>query len=254
MFFFRKTVEALVDPLMLVLLALTIGCILRLRTNARLRRVGEWLVASGVAAIVCLAYGLPFDFIARALEDRYSALDIATVPANVRWIEVLGGAARVRPGMPVSAYPTEGSIYRIVEGVRLQHALPNSKIIFSGYAPSGGMSTAASGTALAESLGVSPEQIVTEERPRTTAEEAQRVRTIVGTEPFILVTSALHMPRAMILFRQQGMSPIAAPTGERSVLERRTLEDWVKPSATRIALAGDTWHELLGLLAASVLR
>ena len=80
------------------------------------------------------------------------------------------------------------------------------------------------------------------------------MRTIVGGERFLLVTSALHMPRAMLLFRRAGMNPIAAPTGHRSAVERRTWAEWIEPSARRIVLAGDTWHELLGLAAAQFVR
>jgi uncharacterized SAM-binding protein YcdF (DUF218 family) len=114
------------------------------------------------------------------------------------------------------------------------------------------MSSAAVGAALAKALGIPADEIVIEESPRTTAEEATRMRQVVGSERFLLVTSALHVPRAMMLFRRAGTNPIAAPTGHRSGVERRTLADWILPSAGRISLAGATWHELLGFAAARV--
>jgi len=46
---------------------------------------------------------------------------------------------------------------------------------------------------------------------------------IVGPDPFLLVTSAAHMPRSMALFRKQGMNPIPAPTGHQ-VKERQRGE------------------------------
>jgi uncharacterized SAM-binding protein YcdF (DUF218 family) len=46
-----------------------------------------------------------------------------------------------------------------------------------------------------------------------TESEALCVAPLVGKQPFILVTEASHMPRAMALFRKQGAHPIADPMG-----------------------------------------
>jgi uncharacterized SAM-binding protein YcdF (DUF218 family) len=253
MFFIRRLVDFLLAPLTLTVLALVLGAVMRSRAGARAQRFGARLFSSGVVALLCLSYGIPFDFVARALENRYPAVSSPGELTDVRWIVVLGGGTEARPEMPVTAWPGESSIYRIAEGVRLHQALPGSRIVFSGYDSRGTMTSAAVGAALAKSLGVAAEAIVTEERPRTTGEEAARLKEIVGGERFLLVTSALHMPRAMMLFTRASMHPIAAPTGHRSG-ERRTLADWLQPSAGRIVLAEATWHESLGLVAASLGR
>jgi uncharacterized SAM-binding protein YcdF (DUF218 family) len=253
MFFFRRLVDVLLAPLTLTVLALVLGVVMRSRAGARVQRFGTRLIGAGIIALLCLSYGIPFDFVARALENRYPAASSPSELTDVRWIVVLGGGTNAVPERPVTAWPGEGSLYRIVEGVRLHRALPVTKIVFSGYDAGNTMTSAAVGAALAKSLGVAAEAIVTEERPRTTGEEAARLKEIVGGERFLLVTSALHMPRAMMLFTRAGMKPIAAPTGHRSG-ERRTLADWLQPSAGRIVLAEATWHELLGLVAASLGR
>jgi uncharacterized SAM-binding protein YcdF (DUF218 family) len=249
----RKVVDTLASPLTLTLLALAAGVLLRSRAGTRARRLGVRLLGVGFVALLCLSYGIPFDFVARALENRYPAVANPGELTDVRWIVVLGAGTEARPELPVTAWPRESSIYRIAEGVRLHRALPDTKIVFSGYDSRGTMTSAAVGAALAKSLGVAAEAIVTEERPRTTGEEAARLKEIVGGERFLLVTSALHMPRAMMLFTRAGMHPIAAPTGHAWVA-RRTWADWIAPSSRRIALAEATWHELLGLAAASLGR
>ena len=42
--------------------------------------------------------------------------------------------------------------------------------------------------------------------------EAQAAGKISAGKTLALVTSASHMPRAMLLFQQQGVTPVAAPT------------------------------------------
>ena len=65
---------------------------------------------------------------------------------------------------------------------------------------------------LALALGMDPGALLVEERSLNTHDQAVYVGRIVGKDPFILVTSASHMPRAMGMFRKEGMEPIPAPT------------------------------------------
>jgi uncharacterized SAM-binding protein YcdF (DUF218 family) len=63
-------------------------------------------------------------------------------------------------------------------------------------------------------LGVARDRIKLESASRTTAENAAFAKTLAaGTSaPWLLVTSAYHMPRAMGVFRKAGVPVIAAPT------------------------------------------
>lgn len=51
--------------------------------------------------------------------------------------------------------------------------------------------------------GVLREQIITD-LPKDTEEEAAAVKQAIGDAPFLLVTSASHLPRAMIFFSRKG--------------------------------------------------
>lgn len=52
--------------------------------------------------------------------------------------------------------------------------------------------------------GVPREQIITLDLPKDTEEEAAAVKQAIGDAPFLLVTSASHLPRAMIFFSRKG--------------------------------------------------
>lgn len=62
------------------------------------------------------------------------------------------------------------------------------------------VSTAEAGARVAESLGVPRSDIIVLDRPKDTEEEALAVKRAIGDAPFLLVTSASHLPRAMIFF------------------------------------------------------
>ena len=66
---------------------------------------------------------------------------------------------------------------------------------------------------LALRLGVPEDAIVVEDRSRTTYENAVGVKEILGHASILLVTSASHVPRAVGLFRKQGLETTASPCG-----------------------------------------
>jgi len=62
-------------------------------------------------------------------------------------------------------------------------------------------------------LGVSKPAILTEDRSRTTYENAVETKRLLGPASILLVTSASHVPRALALFRKQGMRVSPYPCG-----------------------------------------
>jgi uncharacterized SAM-binding protein YcdF (DUF218 family) len=239
MFTLKTVVASLVLPFDTILVMLVIGC--ALLWSKRLLAVGRTLVTAGVIALLLVACGVPFGAVTNAFEHRYApVLDPASV-AGARWVVVLGGGHRARPDIPVSSYPETASLYRIVEGIRLHRLLPGSRIVFSGGGAVGSVSTAKAGSELARVLGVSPEHIVIEEQSESTAEESRRIRDVVRNDPFVLVTSAVHMPRALTFFHARGMNPIPAPTEYLS--DGRQI---VWPSLQQMTEANAVAHEMVG--------
>jgi uncharacterized SAM-binding protein YcdF (DUF218 family) len=91
-----------------------------------------------------------------------------------------------------------------------------------------------------------------EDQSLDTEDEAQFIKPIVGQVPFLLVTSASHMPRAMGLFRHYGMAPIAAPTDYLSADAGVKSPLSYLPSAGNLHTAERAVYEYLGLLAARI--
>ena len=146
------------------------------------------------------------------LESNYPTLQQA--PKEIKYIYVLGGGHSTDKSHPITSQVHETSVIRLNEGIRLYQQLhKNATLIVSGYSglydptPHAVMQQK-----LALALGVKKENIILRTKPKDTQEEAIAAKDIVGDQPFILVTSASHMTRAMNFFTQEGLTPIPAPT------------------------------------------
>lgn len=92
--------------------------------------------------------------------------------------------------------------------------------------------------AFAEQLGVTRGRILVEERSSRTSENAREVAALLGgeTRALLLVTSALHMRRAVLCFRRHGITAAPAP------VPHVPGED-----PERATIVGQVLHELIGL-------
>src|SRR3546814_1535478 len=83
---------------------------------------------------------------------------------------------------------------------------------------------------------------------RNTAENARLTAALVGQgdgRPWLLVTSAWHMPRAVASFRAAGLEVLAYPVDFRTEPARL---HWPRDPGASLGLAGLALHEWLGLL------
>jgi uncharacterized SAM-binding protein YcdF (DUF218 family) len=233
MFLFKKLLGALLNPLMLCLILLLAG--LALLRGASRPKAGKILVSLGTLLLVLVSYPFLPQALLSPLERRYPplvSLDRLQAPgqAPIKWIVVLGG-----------------DLDRTVEGLRLFRQLPGSKMIFTGGSIFGCSAGAVEGAKISLYVGVQPEDIVLETGPRDTEGEARLVKDLVARDRFILVTSAYHMPRAMALFKKQGLAPVPAPTGFL-LGEDFHLSPWLfLPSADNLRTTEIAVHEYLGL-------
>jgi uncharacterized SAM-binding protein YcdF (DUF218 family) len=244
-FMMMAFIERLFEPFVASLLMLVAGLVTA-GFFAR-RRLGLCLIGAATALLLMIAYGTPFELLARRLEGRYHPLaDLDTV-RQVGWIVVLGGGHRGTSDLPPNSRLGNASLYRVVEAVRLHRALPATRILFSGGRTLDSTADSQVTSAAALGMGVAPQDVSLSVDPRSTAEEMTCLRGIIGAAPFIMVTSAMHMPRAMLLAERAGLHPVPSPTDYRG--STPGFDGWLDllPRSGAPLLASAVTHELAGL-------
>ena len=99
-----------------------------------------------------------------------------------------------------------------MEAIRLYKQLGGRKLILAGGPGRDTYPMAEYMAVAAQGLGVRHQDMILEAKTEGGQEQVQLISMIVGKDPFILVTSASHMPKAMSMFKKGGF-PLAAPAG-----------------------------------------
>jgi uncharacterized SAM-binding protein YcdF (DUF218 family) len=102
-------------------------------------------------------------------------------------------------------------------------------------------------SAIAMALGVPRDAMVLDSASSDTESQARAVRGLLKGERCILVTSAVHMRRALALFRKAGVDALPAPTDFQSQSNPGIRPGSFFPDARQIGLADAAAHEYLGL-------
>jgi uncharacterized SAM-binding protein YcdF (DUF218 family) len=242
-FILKKIVSMFLMPLPLGV-AFIILALLFLYSN-KLQKAKLTLMVS-IVWFFLFSYSPFVNMILHNIESTYPTLHQA--PKEMKYIYVLGGGHSTDETQPITSQVNEASVVRLSEGIRLYRQLhEHAKIIVSGYSGLYDPTPhAAMQKKLAIALGVKKEDILLCPNPRDTQEEAIAAKKLLGDEPFILVTSASHMPRAMNFFAQEGLTPIPAPTDHLGSLQYLDYADFF--SSDTLVKSRIVFHEVLGLL------
>jgi uncharacterized SAM-binding protein YcdF (DUF218 family) len=252
MFLFKKIVSRFLFPIPLCLEVLLIGLLLLWFT--RKQKAGRIVVT--LAGVLLFFFGnhLFSGTLLTPLESTYPPLFTAPearAPVGLReakFIVVLASGFSQEPDRPITVQLDESSIARLVEGVRLSKVLNCCKLVLSGGPGPDSVSSEAQDMAqLAQDLGVGRQEMILDTNSRDTEDEARHVAPIVGQQPFILVTEASHMPRAMALFMKHGTRPIADPVDFRTAPSQAITPDEFFPGAGALGGSERAVYEYLGL-------
>lgn len=202
----------------LLIYPLGLACVLLVVALICLKRRPRWAagaIALALALLLVSSNSGVSTAVIRSLEGRYQ--DTVNLP-EAEAIVVLGGAIKPQfPPRPWIDVAEEGD--RVLHGARLYLAGKAPLLVFSGGRITWGQgqsrSEAADMAELAEALGVPTRAILMEPDSLNTFENAAYTQVLLGDrgiERILLVTSAMHMPRALGIFKKQGFEAIPAPT------------------------------------------
>ena len=241
--FIKKFISFFVEPIGMVMTLFVIGMFYLYKKD---NRRAELFLLGSFTLLFLFSYEPTANVLVQNLENQYEKYDYSQ---PVKYIHVLGHGHNTDSDQPISSQLSLDGTQRVIEGVIIHKSIPNSKIIFTGYAGRTNVTNAVMNSRLALSLGVDSQNMIINGTPVDTREEAIFTQSIVGKEPFALVTSATHMPRAMTLFKSFGMNPIAAPTNFRQTTIDTLLQE---PRAGVLQTSKIAIHEYIGILYAKI--
>ena len=180
----------------------------------RCRRTATVLLVAGVAWSGMWSLPATSIWAGGWLENRYPYHEPQALP-QADAIVVLGGhTAGGRPNW-FEDFDPDKRITRSDTAAKLYHADRAPLIVLSGALLDGSTSEAQTMAAAQKRENVPAQALILEERSQNTRENAVFSRQeLSGRQigPVLLVTSALHMPRAMAAFKRLDMDVIAAPS------------------------------------------
>jgi uncharacterized SAM-binding protein YcdF (DUF218 family) len=245
MFILKKIIGHILNPLSIYLILSIIGVYRVWRQKSG--KTGKLLISFCLLLFIVLGYGLVFRGIGWKLERKYPPLNENTGLVGVKWVVVLGGGMCSDPSVPVTSQLTMGSQIRTIEGVRLWRAIKGSKLLFSGGAVFNTITEASGMSGLAKEIGVPDTAIILEDKSLDTDDQARFIKAMVKQDTILLVTSAAHMLRSVLLFRKAGIAFIAAPTNHLVLNGPKFKPNDLFPNAGNFMLAEIVCHEYLGL-------
>ena len=236
-------------PLSLAMLSVMAGLLLSFR-----RRKGLGLSLTGFGLAILLIAGMTSAgaLLMQPLEARYPRPD--AFPENAAGVIALGGGTDNVISAARKTYELANAGERYVEAVRLALAHPDIPVLVTGGVGNlygDGESDAESTARLFEAFGLGAPQIRYESKARNTYENAINSAALFDPQPgqpYVLITSAYHMPRSVALFEKAGFDVVPWPVDFRTTGETGAMLD-IGDATDNIDLTATAMREWIGLIA-----
>lgn len=246
--YLSKLLPLLIYPPGSTIILLLVAAVLRKR-----RRVWASAVVSvAIASLYLLSTGLVADALQGSLESRYPAIDIDTLPKSDA-IVVLGGYLRPAAGGRRYTEFMEAAD-RLWMGSMLYRAGKAPLVLLTGgnidFLGNRGTPEAVAAKQVLEAWGVPDAAILVESQSQNTHENAAFSKPVLaakGARQLLLVTSAYHMPRAMAIFRREGLQVTPVPTDYQTGWGEADWLFQLVPDADALAHSKGAIREWIGL-------
>lgn len=202
-----KLAGTLVQPIFLFILILFITAMF---LRAKNKGQGNFLIIITILFSI-VSMPLTSELLLNNLEKKYSPPKKLTGDCIIM---LGGGSTYDSPDIDGSGHLSGFAANRLIETFKV-YKRTNLPIIVSGgklFAFNGNESKTARTNLI--SMGADPDMIFTEDNSRNTIENAKYCKKIMDNLGFkdpILVTSAFHMNRSMLIFKKIGIMPLACP-------------------------------------------
>jgi uncharacterized SAM-binding protein YcdF (DUF218 family) len=233
----------------LLLLGVIAGAILLV--FSRTRTVGRrWIVLLGVSYWLMSTPAVA-DGLASVVAGSAGPVDAAQAADAAAIVVLDGGTSRYARGGLALEVMLEPTALRALEAARVYAMLETPLVIVTAGASALGPAT--EGQALVEALvrsGVPRERILLDSASRDTRAHAVNVGRMLrdrGISRFVLVTSATHIRRATMVFRHEGLEPIASAAALQSDEGEAPLWRRWLPSLDSLRTSEEVWYDALGL-------
>jgi uncharacterized SAM-binding protein YcdF (DUF218 family) len=242
----RWILWSLLSPSQVLLGLLIVGGILLALGRLRAGRVA--CVAGGIGLFI---FGLlPVShYLVHALESRYPQPEL---PSSLTGIILLSGAERPEASAQFGEPQLNSAAARYTTTLRLLARYPDARLVFTGGPvidpATGELGQTGVAERLLSTVGIDAARVSYERGSRDTCDNAFNSREFVQPQPretWVVVTSAMHMPRTMACFDAAGWKVIAQPADYHVV-----LGGWGAGSfqiTDNLALFDAALHEWVGL-------
>lgn len=186
------------------------------------------------------------DLLLMPLERQYKYPDRSQIEETDKIIVLSGGVKN--KNLPLPSALGESTLVRLIEALKI-YSLKKQKptIIVSGTSPIDRYSKEALfGTNFLEYYGVSKDKVAFELMSENTFQHALELKKMVGGEKFLLVTSAYHLPRTMMVFGRAELNAIPVPT-DYQLENHYTILDFL-PQPKNLKKSNLAFHEYFGIL------
>jgi len=238
-----KILQAFLLPSVFVFILMLLGVGLIL---IKKKRAGKIILILGIVLYYLFSITPVSDFLISILENQHRYPTKSQID-SIDTVVVLSGGIKNRNLLLPSALGNS-TLFRLTEALKI-YFLKEEKplIIVSGTSPIDRIEKESLfGAKFLESFNVPKEKIIWEVMSGNTFQHAREVKKIIKDEPFLLITSAYHMPRAIKTFQKAGLSPIALPT-DYQYENFYTILSFL-PQAENLKKSNLAFHEYFGIL------